>query len=100
MEFGTIIETDEYRDLCERVAIAEERLNRLYDYIENEDKEYAKSCGSRSYSLRTDEVKLIVGYTEKMAAFGEIKAAIEAYEAKHRETTEEEKEENNDGESI
>jgi hypothetical protein len=43
---------------------------------------------------------MIVGYTEKMAAFAEIKKAIEAYEAKHRETTEEEKEENNDGESI
>ena len=100
MEYCAVVETDEYRDLCERVAIAEERLERLCDFIENEDKEYAESCGSRSYSLRTDEEKLIIGYTEKMAAFGEIKAAIEAYEAKHQEATEEEKEENNDGESV
>ena len=85
MEYCTVVETDEYRDLCERVAIAEERLERLCDFIENEDKEYAESCGSRSYSLRTDEVKLIIGYTEKMAAAQYIIEQIEKHEANTKE---------------
>lgn len=93
MEFNGFVKisSDEYRDLCERVAIAEERLERLWDYIEAEDKERAKDYGQRCYTLTADEVKLLTGYTEKMAAAQYIIEQIEKHE---------EKEESKDGDTV
>ena len=87
MEFNGFVKisSDEYRDLCERVAIAEERLERLWDYIEAEDKERAKDYGQRCYTLSADEVKLLTGYTEKMAAAQYIIEQIEKHEANKKE---------------
>ena len=93
MEFNGFVKisSDEYRDLCERVAIAEERLERLWDYIEAEDKERAKDYGQRCYTLTANEVKLLTGYTEKMAAAEYIMEQIKKHE---------EKEESKDGDTV
>ena len=85
MELVTVLETDEYRDLCERVAIAEERLERLYDYIEQEDRTAAEECGMRRYSLMSETVKMITVYTEKMAAAQYIIEQIKKHEKKEEE---------------
>ena len=91
MEYNyTILPSDEYRDLCERVAIAEERLERLWDYIEQEDISSSEICGERAFNLVASDVKLITGYTEKMAAFAQIKKNIEDFRMNNVEEEEDE----------
>ena len=93
MEFNGFVKisSDEYRDLCERVAIAEERLERLWDYIEAADKDNAAAWGYRSYTFDAQSVRVMTGYKEKMAAAQYIIEQIEKHE---------EKEESKDGDTV
>ena len=75
--FTTEISTDDFRDICERLAVAEERLTMLYDYIAKEDLADVEKNGHRARFIDADTVKLITCYTEKMATFGEIKRIMQ-----------------------
>lgn len=102
MEIGVMITTEEYKDLCEKAAVAEERLTALYDYIEAKDIEEAESSGHRKFYLEALAIKSIIGYKEKLAAYKQISAATEAYEAeKEKEKKKaEEKEDEQNGNTI
>ena len=83
-----VVDVDDFQVLCERAAVAEERLTALWNYIESEDKASAKRKGKRMICYDAEHIKVITGYREMLAAYNEIQQIIEDYEKAERQREE------------